>query len=280
MLFVIAMEALSAIITRALQEGVLSSYTGISMMQRLSIYADDVALFVRPSMTDLKFVRNALEIFGGASGLRVNYRKSLAILITEDQEDWARVESLLQCAIGEFPCRYLGLQLAIKKLTEVQWKPLLDQVRHFIPAWQRGLMQRSGRLVLVKSVIAVRPVHHLLVMKAPAWVLEDMNSWMRAFFWAGKNQVNGGQCLVAWSSICRPLGYGGLGVKNLSLQALALRVRWEWLRCTELHRPWQGLHMLIDDEARQVFDSLVMITIGRGDKVLFWRDRWIHDFAV
>ena len=64
---------------------------GISITQRLSVYADDVALFVKPSESDLLFVRHALEIFGEASGLRVNYSKSSAILITEDAEDRVRV---------------------------------------------------------------------------------------------------------------------------------------------------------------------------------------------
>jgi hypothetical protein len=38
--------------------------------------------------------------------------------------------------------------------------------------------------------------------------------------------------------------------------------------------------MIEDRIAREVFDSLVHITVGMGDKVLFWRDRWIHGFAV
>lgn len=103
---------------------------------------------------------------------------------------------------------------------------------------------------------------------------------MRAFFWAGKEKANGGQCLVAWSNICRPLNMGGLGVKNLQLQALALRVRWEWLRRTDCSRPWRGIPMTEDEEARQVFDSMVHIEVGDGTKVLFWRDRWIHGFAA
>ena len=28
------------------------------------------------------------------------------------------------------------------------------------------------------------------------------------------------------------------------------------------------------------FGSLVKIEVGKGDKILFWRDRWIHGFAV
>ena len=38
--------------------------------------------------------------------------------------------------------------------------------------------------------------------------------------------------------------------------------------------------LFVDDDARAIFDSLMHISVGRGDKVLFWRDRWIHGFAV
>ena len=38
--------------------------------------------------------------------------------------------------------------------------------------------------------------------------------------------------------------------------------------------------MAVDKDERAVFDSLVCIEVGRGDKVLFWRDRWIHGFSV
>jgi hypothetical protein len=53
-----------------------------------------------------------------------------------------------------------------------QWQPLIDQVIHCVPAWQRGMIQKSGRLILIKSVISARPVHQLMVAEAPAWVLE------------------------------------------------------------------------------------------------------------
>ena len=68
-----------------------------------------------------------------------------------------------------------------------------------------------------------------MIAEAPAWVLEEIDQWMCAFFWAGKDKVNGGQCLVAWNTICRPTSLGGLGVGNLELQGITLRVRWEWL---------------------------------------------------
>lgn len=274
------MDSLTALINKASEAKVISNFHGISPVQRLSIYVDDLALFIKPSVQDLHFVRLAFNIFGEASGLRINYRKSSATLIRGDASDRTRVQTMLQCNLGNFPCRYLGLQLAIHKLTRVDWQPLLDKVRKVIPAWQRGFIQRPGRLILVKSVIAARPIHQLMILNPPSWVLEEINRWMRSFFWAGKDKVNGGQCLVAWDTVCSPTRFGGLGVKDLNLQAIALRVRWEWLHRTDSNRPWQGLNVMVDRDMRGVFDSLVKITVGNGSKVLFWTDRWIHGAAV
>jgi hypothetical protein len=66
-----------------------------------------------------------------------------------------------------------------------------------------------------------------------------------------------------------------MGIKNLRLQNLALRVRWEWLKRTDADKPWHGLPMIKDREVRQVFDSLVSITVGDGKRTLFWQGRWI-----
>jgi hypothetical protein len=150
------------------------------------------------------------------------------------------------CNIAKFPIKYLGLQLALRPLTRSEWQPLLDGVSHFIPPWQRGLIARASRLILIKTVISVRPIHHILVTGPPDWVLEEIAKTLRGFFWAGKKNVVGGKCLVAWECISKPTRYGRLGVKDLKLQGLALRARWEWLRRTDPSRPWQGLPMISD----------------------------------
>ncbi|XP_073355143.1 uncharacterized protein [Aegilops tauschii subsp. strangulata] len=274
------MDVLTKIFNKAATEGVISSFPRISAMQRLSIYADDVTLFVKPLASDLQFIRQVLQIFGQASGLRVNYAKSSAILIRGNDADRRRVADMLQCQEGDFPCKYLGLQLAIRQLTHAEWQPMLDHAKYFVPAWQHGLIQRPGRLILVKSMIAAKPVHHFMVIEASDWVFEELDRWMRAFFWKGKEKVNGGQCLVTWNAICRPTDYGGLGIKCLKQQALALRVRWEWLLRTDPNRPWQGLPMATDGMAKRVFDSLVCIKVGNGSRVQFWSNIWIFGFAV
>jgi hypothetical protein len=275
LLFVLSMEVSMLLFSRAAEHGLLTPIGNCSAEQRLSIYADDVVVFLKPTVQDLVTIRALLEVFGAVSGLKVNYSKTAATLIRGSDQDKQRVTEILQCAITEFPIRYLGLQLALRPLTKAQWQPMLDAAMKIVPAWQRGLIQRPGHLVLVKAVMAARYVHHLIITEAPSWLHDEFNKSLRGFFWAAKERANGGQCLVNWNQICKPLEFGGLGVKNTRIQSLALRVRWEWLRRTDTSRPWQGLPMIKDEKAREVFDRLVSIRVGDGKRTLFWRDRWI-----
>jgi hypothetical protein len=248
MLFVAAMEVLSAIIKKAVVD-IFSSLASISPLQRISIYADDVVLFFKPERQEMWAIKHILQIFGEASGLKVNFAKTTTTLIRGSREQELEIAAILGCELAQFPIKYLGLQLALRPLTKAEWQPLLDQVIKCVPAWQQGLIKKEGRLVLVNSVVSARAVHQMVVAEAPTWLLEEINRWMRSFFWAGKDRVNGGQCLVAWESICKPKEMGGLGIKCLRLQGLALRVRWCWLRRTDPDRHWQGLPGLIDKEA-------------------------------
>lgn len=109
LLFVIAMDILTAIVVKAHELQVLSRMNGCCPMQRLSLYVDDVVLFIKPSVTDIFFVKEVLQMFGKASGLKVNYGMSSAILIRADEGDEDLVRNALPWKIDRFPCKYLGL---------------------------------------------------------------------------------------------------------------------------------------------------------------------------
>ena len=96
----------------------------------------------------------------------------------------------------------------------------------------------------------------------------------------GKKEAIAGRCLVAWDTVCRPVIYGGLGIKDLRLHGLALRTRWEWLRRTDPSRPWHGLPALRDKEALAVFQCFAEITVGNGESVMFWTDKWINGHTM
>jgi hypothetical protein len=74
MLFVIGMEVLTAMVTKAANEQIWRNLTGILPLQRISIYADDVVMFLSPVREELWAVKEMMQIFGEASGLKVNYQ--------------------------------------------------------------------------------------------------------------------------------------------------------------------------------------------------------------
>jgi hypothetical protein len=86
--------------------------------------------------------------------------------------------------------------------------------------------------------------------------------------------------LVSWDTISQPYEFGGLGVKDLKLQGLALRARWAWLKRTDASRPWQGLPVLKDDDALAVFQGLAQIQVGDGRRTVFWTDAWIDGWTA
>jgi hypothetical protein len=72
-----------------------------------------VVIFLKLSVGDLMTVRELLRLFGHASGLLVNYRKTSATLIRGGQRDGDLVAHILQCQLTEFSINYPRLQLAL-----------------------------------------------------------------------------------------------------------------------------------------------------------------------
>ncbi|XP_020170196.2 uncharacterized protein [Aegilops tauschii subsp. strangulata] len=274
------METLTEIIIKAHELKVLENLNGCKPLQRLSLYAVDVVLFIRPYRTDIAFVKEVLMIFGKASGLHVNFAKSSAILIRGEEQDEEVVRSALPWKIDHFPCKYLGLQLGIKQLTRSEWQCMVDGALKILPGWQRGLVTRPGRLILVQQVMRARPTHHLIVAEAPKWAIEKVDQGCRAFFWAGSDAVSGGKCAVSWRRVCRPKQLVGLGILDLSKHGLALRLRWEWLRRLDDSRPWQVLNLATDKQVQHTFNSLVKWEIRDGTGILFWKDRWVQGYTI
>jgi hypothetical protein len=81
---------------------------------------------------------------------------------------------------------------------------------------------------------------------------------------------------VAWAKVQRPLELGGLGVLNLKMFGLALCTRWLWLQRTDPSRPWSELPIKDDPATKAFFNNSVMISLGDGNSLLFWRDAWLR----
>jgi hypothetical protein len=75
-LFDLALEPLHRLLEIATDAGVLSKLKGKQCTFRASFYADDVALFIKPTQQDINGLGEILSTFGRATGLVTNLTKS------------------------------------------------------------------------------------------------------------------------------------------------------------------------------------------------------------
>ena len=78
MLFVLIMEVLNHLFGWLDDQGFLTPLWITGLPSRISLYADDIVMFVVPKAQDMLVVKAALLMFGEASGLFSNLDKSVA----------------------------------------------------------------------------------------------------------------------------------------------------------------------------------------------------------
>lgn len=149
MLFILAMEPLQAMFAKATDYGILSRLENQAARLRLSLYADDVALFMNPVEREIDGMRQILHCFGRASGLLINYAKCSVLPISCHNVDLESVLHDFGGTRGQFPCSYLGLPLGLRKPTRIEVQPLIDKMSGKLKTWKGKLLSRQGRLTLI-----------------------------------------------------------------------------------------------------------------------------------
>ena len=270
------MEVLHLLIERATTCGLLTPLAESGLRHRTSIYADDVVTFLRPLQSDLRVFSQLLEDFGVVSGLRANLEKCSAHLIRCGEPEALLVAQELQCPLLPFPLRYLGLPLSLRKLTVAQLQYIVDSVASHLPRWRAGLLNRGGRLEIVKTTLSAVSIFAMMSLDLSVETLVAIEKIIRGFLWAGRKDARGGHCLVAWDRACMPKRLGGLGIPNLRLMNLALRARWLWLSRTDSSKPWAEFNIQVPRKVRQLFETATVSVVGDGASTFFWTDRWLH----
>jgi hypothetical protein len=221
----------------------------------LSLYADDLVIFIMPTEQDLLLLRSILDIFVGASGLHTNLAKCMIMPIPCSNDQINLGKEIFPCQIGQFPCRYLGIPLSIYQLKKADLQPLVDVTADRLPTWNSRVMSRAGRTTLAKVTLSTIPIHVTIAVKAAPWIIKAFDKIRRAFIWFGTDMSCGRKCMLAWSRVTRPTELSDLGVVNLTTLGYALRLCWEWLAKTNLLCLWTALSCTLESVVRAMFEA-------------------------
>lgn len=110
------MDVLNSLFTKVGDMGLLQPLTSRCQAHRISLYANNVALFIWPMEEEMNLTMNILSWFGEASRLYTNLQKSCVIPIRCEDNQMEMVGQTLPFTLAEFWCTYLGLPISDKKL--------------------------------------------------------------------------------------------------------------------------------------------------------------------
>jgi mannosylglycoprotein endo-beta-mannosidase len=185
LLFVLAIDPLQQLIDQATHRKLLSKLGAKAARFRASLYADDAAIFIKPTRKDITNLACILQSFGEATGLRTNLQKTQLVPIRCQNVDLDCLLTDLPVARTSFPMRYLGLPLSIRRLNKVDFQPLIDSAKGKLSAWSGRNLTQAGRLTLTKSVLSSQPVYFLSALRPCKDILVDLDKLRRRFLWAG-----------------------------------------------------------------------------------------------
>jgi hypothetical protein len=199
MLFILAMDVLGFLISKAESVGLLKPLSTRTLHHRVSYYADDMVLFLHPTTGDINIILYILQVFREASGLCNNVQNSSVYPIRCDDTKRVVVQQLLHCEVSDFPCHYIGLPLSIKKLATDQVQPIVGRFVDQLPGWKADLLTKPGRRILVQFVLTSMLIYLAMAIDLPAWALKAIDKCSLGSFGEDINMSKEG--IVKWHSL-------------------------------------------------------------------------------
>jgi hypothetical protein len=167
LLFILVIDPLHRLLQVATDRGLLSKLKWRTTRFWVSMYADDAAIFLRPSAADVTNLKAILLNFGVITGLQTNLQKTSVTLISCNDIDLDSILADFPVSQATFPIKYLGLPLTPRRLKKLDFQPLLDKATGKLSTWNGRNLTQAGRVCLTKLVLSSQPVYYLTVLKPP-----------------------------------------------------------------------------------------------------------------
>ena len=169
-----------------------------------------------------------LEIYGSASGQRINRDKSAIYFSTNTSEPVRQLlKTTLDIYVEAFSERYLGLPTAVGRITSGTFAHIGDRARGKMQGWSERLLACAGRDALMKSVVQALPTYSMTTFLLNKKVCKSITSPMAKFFWSSSLDKKA-MHWVAWDKLATPKCKGGMGYRDMHLFNLALLGKHGW----------------------------------------------------
>uniref|UniRef100_A0A8C3G8L2 Reverse transcriptase domain-containing protein n=1 Tax=Cyclopterus lumpus TaxID=8103 RepID=A0A8C3G8L2_CYCLU len=161
---------------------------------KLSLYADDLLLYITKPHTSVPPLLNCLKEYSAVSGYKLNYTKSEILLLNiRDNNIRALTDPLRWCNIG---FKYLGIQIgkSDEHIFKQNYIKLLEQTKLNLQRWM-DLPLSLIMNILPKFIY----LFQCLSVNVPKSFFKELNKIITPFIWGGLNLPNLKQLLSCLS---------------------------------------------------------------------------------
>jgi hypothetical protein len=199
---------------------------GVQEDQVIGQYADDTNLTLRAEEQSVINTVASLTRFSGASGLTINWEKTLAYYWRRgfrlrpawlDQLGWQWAE---ENEISKLLGTPFGLTLSASSVDQF----LLTRTDKQLQYWSNTRINRTGRAVISNAILIGAALFFLSIWGGTQAGVKKLVAKARNYLWAGSAQP--ARARVAWDVVCLPRQDGGLNMINPKHMVIALMSKW------------------------------------------------------
>ena len=128
---------------------------------KLSLFADDVILYIDNPKDGTRKLLELINKFGKVAGYKSNAQKSLAFLYTNNERSERKIKETLPFTVATKRIKYLGINLPkeVKDLYSENYKTLMKEIKDDTNIWRDIPCSWIGRINIVKMTILPKAIY-------------------------------------------------------------------------------------------------------------------------
>lgn len=215
---------------------------GISLPNKKEIFnvqfADDTAILIKLEEENLVALLKNIDIFCLASGSKIAMHKSNLLGWDDNPPNWFSRFSLNWLGPTQI-VKYLSIPFFVLPNLKEMWEWVRNKIEKKLSKWNRNYLSLARRFQVCQKILASYNIYFSSAWLFKNYQFSHIQKQIREFLWLdGKGTRK--QHAVKWEWCTMHKLYGGMGLKDLKLQGIALASKWI-LKAMDGDEPWKIL---------------------------------------